>query len=128
MATKETLNLLSDKLLREIVTELTEKVHSLQDENDALKSKKSNLRSEVAALRSEVPVKSHSIIQTSYTAKQAKVPGDLAKLKFEAAENEQIMKKMQKFREESKKLIENCKTSKLASSWVTKKSPYYLVN
>ena len=40
---KETLNLLSDKLLSEVVTELTEKVHSLQLENAVLKSKNFDL-------------------------------------------------------------------------------------
>ena len=40
---KETLNLLSDKLLSEVVTELTEKVHSLQLEIAVLKSENSDL-------------------------------------------------------------------------------------
>ena len=60
---KETLNLLSDKLLSEVVTELTEKVHSLQLEIAVLKSENSDLL-EKQQICEESVMKSTSLIKS----------------------------------------------------------------
>ena len=87
MTTKETLNLVSDKILREIVTELTEKVDSLQHENAVLKSKNSSLL-ETQRIRDEAMLKTTSLIES--------LRSEVTALRSEA-ESEQIKKKMESY-------------------------------